>query len=82
MPKGIFIPNQFRLEKYPDSQSNRLHFEPNEIDYSEKRDICIIPSCVLFESVKKILNGKSPNRKKIEEQIINTKGILKEIQIE
>ena len=82
MPKGIFIPNQCRLEKYPDSQSDRMHFEPNEIVYSEKKDICIIPSCIIFEAITKVLNGKSPNREKIEKQILNTKGVLIEIKID
>ena len=60
--KGIFVTNQYRLEEYPNSRQMRLHFEPNEIDYARTRQICIIPSCVLFEAVNKTLDGKKKTR--------------------
>ena len=56
--KGIFIPNQHRLQPYPKSKNDRSHFEPNEISYAQMKSICIIPSFVLFEAVKDMLDGK------------------------
>ena len=53
--KAVFVSNQHRGEQYPASKEKRMHFAPNEIQYSEMKGICIIPSCVLFESVKKVL---------------------------
>ena len=78
-PKGIFISNQFRLNKFPDSMAQRKLFEPNEIEYAKSRKICIIPSYVLFEAVNKILAGQSPVRPKIEQLILDTDGVLESI---
>ena len=74
--KGIFIPNQFRREEYPKSVENRKCFEPNEIQYATMKGICIIPSYVLFEAVRKVLNGKQPNRNTIEKKIMDAVGVL------
>ena len=77
--KGIFISNQFRHDKYPDSATIRKKYEPNELRYSESREICIIPSCVLFEAIRKILGGEKPDREEIEHRLFNTNGVLEEI---
>ena len=74
--KGIFVSNQFRLESYPESTNKKHSFEPNELYYAETRNICIIPTYVLFEAVNKILNGVTPDRTKIEELIVNTNEII------
>lgn len=74
--KGIFITNQFRRDEYPKSVENRKHFEPTEIDYAEMKRICILPSYVLFEAVKKVLDGQEPDRNKIEKKIMNAEGVL------
>ena len=79
--KGIFVPNQFRLNEYPKNKPDRIHFEPNELQYSNSKDLCIIPCCVLFDTVWKILDGKKADRKKIEEQIRSTKGVLDVIDL-
>ena len=55
--KGIFIPNQFRLNPFPQSKIRRKCFEPNELEYAKTRKICIIPTYVLFEAVNKVLGG-------------------------
>ena len=54
--KGVFVPNQYRLEKYPDSIDRRSHFEPNEKNFAEQQEICIIPSCLLFDTLRKLLS--------------------------
>jgi len=77
--KGIFIPNQQRLKEYPSSKTDKLHFEPNELEYASKRQICIIPSCVLFEAVNKKLAGKGKTRDEIENLIQSTDGLLSEL---
>lgn len=77
--KGIFVTNQHRLDEYPNSRQKKMHFEPNEIDYAKTRQICIIPSYVLFEAVNKALEGKVKSRAEIEKLIAETNGILTEL---
>lgn len=75
--KGLFISNQYRLQKYPESLDKRIHFEPIEIEYAEERKICILPTCVLFEAVRNILNGSNkPNRSDLERTFSSTNGLL------
>ena len=74
--KGVFISNQFRLQPYPDSKDKRTKFEPNELEYAKTRQICIVPSYVLFESVNNALQGKKKTRKEIEKILFETNGIL------
>ena len=77
--KGIFIPNQFRLFSFPKSKNQRKRFEPNELEYAQTRNICIIPTYVLFEAVNNILDGQQPDRNKIEELIYKTNGVLESV---
>ena len=76
LPKGIFVPNQHRKEEYPESRQERLRFEPNELEYAKMKDICIIPSCALFEAAKRALDGEAPDRAEIVARIAGTKGVL------
>ena len=77
--KGIFVSNQFRLHKFPESKTQRKRFEPNELEYAQKRDVCIIPTYVLFEAVSRVLEGQSPDRSTIEKKIFSANGILETI---
>ena len=77
--KGIFISNQHRLDSYPKSKEDRLHFEPNELEYAERKDICIIPACVLFEAVNNVLIGKTRPREDFEKLFSQSKGLIKEL---
>lgn len=77
--KGIFISNQFRLESYPASKEKRTKFEPNELQYAKSREICIIPTYVLFEAVNKALDGKQKSRKEIEKLLYETNGVLSKL---
>ena len=79
LPKGVFVPNQHRMKEYPKSEQERLRFEPNELEYARAKDVCIIPSCVLFEAVKKTLDGEAPDRTKMAEKIAGTKGVLESV---
>ena len=74
--KGIFVPNQYRQMPYPKSSKDRKKFESNELGAARMKGICIIPSYVLFEAVKQILENKKYDRKKIEKKIFNSKGVL------
>ncbi len=74
--KGVFIPNQHRLNEYPKSKKEREKFEPNELEYSQMKSICIIPTFVLFEAVKEKLDGKNKTRKDIEKIIATTNGVI------
>ena len=74
--KGIFVSNQFRLQKFPESKTQRKRFEPNELDYAQKREICIISTYVLFEAVNLVLEGELLDRSTVEEKILSANGIL------
>ena len=74
--KGIFIPNQYCQIPYPKSSKDRKKFESNELDAARMKRICIIPSYVLFEAVKQILENKKHDRKEIEKKIFNSEGVL------
>lgn len=78
--KGVFISNQSRLQPYPSSRIGKEKFEPNEIEYATSRDICILPSHVLFHAVVNTLATKKLDRKKMEEKIAWTKGLLNSIE--
>lgn len=78
-PKPIFVPNQYRLEEYPQSRKNRLNFEEPEIKYAEKRYVCIIPACVLYEAVKKAIDEAPPDKAKVAERIAGTNGVLESV---
>lgn len=76
--KGIFVPNQYILEPYPESRDKKLHFEPNELYYATTRDICIIPACELFEAICEVLKGNTKiSRDYIEDKIYTTNGLCK-----
>ena len=77
--KGIFISNQFRLNEFPNSIDSRKRYEPNELEYAFSREICIIPSYVIFEAVNKVLGGQKPDREKIEKVLFETNGILESL---
>ena len=74
--KGIFVPNQYCQIPYPKSSKDRKKFESNELDAARMKRICIIPSYVLFEAVKQILEDKKYDRKEIEKKIFNSEGVL------
>lgn len=74
--KGIFIPNQYRTRPYPGSVNDRFKFEDNEIQFAISRNICILPSCLLFEIVKRSLKTGQNSRKRIEKTIEGAKGVL------
>jgi|YelNatPaOPRAMG01_1025707.scaffolds.fasta_scaffold47196_4 hypothetical protein len=76
--KGIFVTNQYRLEDPSKNQEKREHFEKNEMEYAEKREICILPTHEIFYAVIAKLNGDPEiTRKYIEEKIANAKGLCK-----
>ena len=77
--KGIFVPNQHRQRPYPKSRKARLHIEPNQLEQAELNDVCIIPSCVLFEAVRRVLEGESPDRARITAKIADCKGVLTDV---
>lgn len=75
--KGIFVPNQHRLQPYPESWDARVKVEPNQLEQAALNDICIIPACALFEAVKQVLEGKEADRAKTAAKIAASKGVLK-----
>jgi len=74
--KGILIANQFRLRPFIGSKDVRLKIEHNLNKYANSRNICIIPSPVLFDSVNSLMKGRTILRNDIENIIINSKGAL------
>lgn len=79
LTKAIFVPNQHRKKEYPESSQDRLWFEPNELRYAETKDVCIIPSCVLFEAVKKAMGGDAPDRAEMVDKIAGARGVLERV---
>jgi hypothetical protein len=79
--KGIFIANQFRTESYPNSKDKRCDFDHNHVKFAKNHEICILPSCVLFEIVIQHLKSNNISREHIEKVIANTNGILKELPL-
>lgn len=77
--KPVIVINQFRKSPYPQSRPERQHVEDNQLDYAEKRDICIIPSFVLFEAVNNTIMGKKKDRGIIEYAISKTRGVLSDL---
>lgn len=74
--KGIYVTNQYRLKEYPLSRVDRLQFEPNEIKYAQRRQICVIPTCILYDTVVSIFKKRKLTRINIEQKILNCNGIL------
>jgi len=57
-----------------------MHFEENELKYAKMKSICIIPLCVLFETVKKVLEKEvTIDRQKFEDIIAKTNGIVERL---
>ena len=77
--KGIFVPNQHRHRPYPESSEIRIKIELNQLKQAEMDDVCIIPSCVLFEAVSRVLGGETPDRAGIAGRIADSKGVLKDV---
>lgn len=77
--KGILVFNQFCLRPYPKSQDARVKFEDNQVRQAELDRVCIIPSCALFEAVRRVLGGEAPDRARIEAKIAATEGVLKDV---
>jgi hypothetical protein len=74
--KGIFIPNQYRLGDYTKSKAKRLRFEPNEVKFANFNNLCILPSCILFETINQILKQPKKSRSDFEKAISDSKGLL------
>ena len=77
--KAIFVPNQHRSAKYPDSKEKRIHFEPNELEYARMKHVCILPSCVIFEAVHEHLEGKIRTRAEMEKKIAQASGLITDL---
>jgi hypothetical protein len=73
--KGILVANQFRFSPYIESRNARLSVEYNLNDYAIKRNICIVPSCLLFDTVDSLAKGRSIPRDEIE-KTLTSKGVL------
>jgi hypothetical protein len=74
--KGIFIPNQFRRTENEDPKL-RLKFEPNEIEFAKRFQLCVLPTVELFKAVVHVLNGNKLPRDEIEKRILEAKPICK-----
>lgn len=73
--KGIFLPNQYRLNDIRKSIKEREQFAPNELEYALKREICILPTNQVFNAVLvKMKTGQEPTRAVIEKRIAESNG--------
>ena len=74
-PKALLVANIYRKDEFPKYRSQRESFKNFE-DFSQKYDICILPTTILFDLICKKLEGKSIDAKKLEGLITDTKGVL------
>jgi hypothetical protein len=74
--KGIFLPNQFRRTERLDSKK-RLMFEPNEIEFAQDFEICVLSTSELFKAVIHILKGNKLSRNDIEKRILEANPICR-----
>ena len=77
--KGVLVANQYCSSEYPESIEDKIFFEDNELDYARRKDVCIMPSCDLYEAVKKVLDGTAPDRDATEQKITAAKGVLRDV---
>lgn len=74
--KGVFVPNQYRLNDVIKTDKKREQFAPNELDYARTREICILPTTQLFRAiVKKMTTDEEPSRVAIEEKLAKSNGL-------
>ena len=74
--KAIFIVNQHRSEKYPESVDKRKEFDNKELEYAKMKNICILPTFVLFETVNAYLKGVGKSRAYLEKKLAESSGLL------
>ena len=77
-PKALLVANIYRKDEFPKNRTQRESFKNFE-DFSQKYDICILPTTILFDLICKKLEGKSIDAKKLEDLIMNTKGALLDV---
>lgn len=76
--KAVLIPNTHRLEDYGSSKDRRLDFSDFE-DFCKTRDLCIFPTPCIFDLVYAKLEGKKINLRTLEQLILETKGVLRDL---
>ena len=76
--KGAFVANQHRGSECPRPIEDRRLFEPNGLGCAAKKDTCVMPSCDMYEAVKKVLDGAVPDRNAIERKITGARGALRD----
>jgi hypothetical protein len=74
--KGVLILNQFKDHPFPQSRNMRVTIENRLENYARTREICVLPSCVLFDLVQQSLGGRKITREQIEKVILRTNGTL------
>lgn len=77
--KGVFIINQYRLSHPINEYTKRVKFEKKEIEFAQKRGICIVPTVELYKLIiEKIEKGnKKITRKYIENKMLEADPIIK-----
>lgn len=67
--KGILVPNQFRRTEKPSSQK-RTDFAPNQMEWAQDINMCVLPTVEIFKAVVEILKGNKISRDEIERRIL------------
>lgn len=75
--KGLMISNTFRLDDLDKSKKQRSELDTDNLAYAVKQEFCILPTHVLLDLCKWVLEGNQPNLNKIENAIANTNGFLR-----
>ena len=74
--KGILVVNMHRLSDIATSREERGKLAPDQLEYAQNEKFCVVPTYVLFELCKKFVGGQPIDRRKIEEVLVSTVGIV------
>lgn len=74
--KGIFVANMHRLSDIESSRDERGRLEPDQLECVHNEGFCIVPTHVLFELCKKLVGGQAVDRRKIEQVLVSTVGVV------
>ena len=72
--KGIMIVNAFRLTDIAKSRQNMIGSK--NLDFAKRRSLCILPTLVLLDLCKRVLEGNPIPVEKIERTLLETEGVV------
>lgn len=74
--KGVLVVSMHRLSDIHISRNDRDKLDPDQLEFAQTHEFCIMPTFVLFDLCIKSMSGDAIDRQKIEEAIISAKGFV------